>query len=98
MLYDALRLLTGKKAPSNKTAAFTERMNMDSWVAGTSNQLFRRGPYLKKNFQKTKVVSGKTPFFVIGPFCNSNSICIYTGSWQGSFLWKYCAFNLSTLN
>ena len=34
---------------------------MGIWVAGTS----------KQNFQKNKVVPGKTPFFVIGPFCTT---------------------------
>ena len=33
---------------------------MNIWVVGTLNQLF----ILKLNFQKSKVVSGKTPFFV----------------------------------
>ena len=37
-----LRILTGKKAPSNKTPALTKSMNMDIWVAGTSDQLFIR--------------------------------------------------------
>ena len=33
-----------EKAPSNKTLALTERMNMGIWFAiGTSNQLFIRG-------------------------------------------------------
>ena len=31
------------------------------WVVGTSNQLF-------KNFQKNKVITGKTLFFLISPF------------------------------
>ena len=52
MLYDALRILTGKKKPSNKTAALTKSMNMDSWVVGTSNQLFRRGSYSAKKFSQ----------------------------------------------
>ena len=41
---------------------------MDICVVGTSKQLFMRVLKLKQNFQKKKVVTGKTPFFVIGPF------------------------------
>ena len=40
---DALRILTGKKTPSNKTLAHTESRNMGIWVVGISNQLFIRG-------------------------------------------------------
>ena len=71
---------------------------MDSWVVGTSDQLFRRGSYSETKFQETKVVSGKTPSFVIDPFCTFHSICLNIGFWQGSFVWKCCAFNFSTLN
>ena len=49
-------------------------MNIDIWVVGTLNQLFIRGSYTKLNFWKNKVVSGKTPFFVIGPFCTPYSM------------------------
>ena len=31
---------------------------------------------LKLNFQKNKVVSGKVSFFVIGPICTLNSVCL----------------------
>ena len=31
---------------------------------------------LKQNFQKNEVVAGKTPFFLIGPFCSHRSICL----------------------
>ena len=31
-----------EKAPSNKISALTKSMNMDIWVAGTSDQLFIR--------------------------------------------------------
>ena len=49
-------------------------------------------------FQKNKVVTGKTPFFVIGPFCSRHSICLNIGFWQSSFEWKWCVFNLSGFN
>ena len=32
-----------EKAPSNKTPAFPQSMNIDIWVVSTSNQLFIRG-------------------------------------------------------
>ena len=85
-----LRILTGKKI-SNKILAVTKSINMDSWAVGTCNQLLRRGSY-------KEVLTGKTPFFVIGPFCTSHPICLKIGFWQGSFVWKYCTFNLSTFN
>ena len=31
---------------------------------------------MKQNFQKNKVVTGKTLFFVTGPFCTHHSICL----------------------
>ena len=35
-----LRILTGKKSPSNKSPALMKYMNMDIWVVSTSKQLF----------------------------------------------------------
>ena len=32
----------GEKTPSNKTPALAKRMNMDTWVVNTLNQLFIR--------------------------------------------------------
>ena len=32
-----------EKAPSNKIPALTKSRNMDIWVIGTLNQLFRKG-------------------------------------------------------
>ena len=37
---DSLRIVTGKKLPSNKIPARTKYMNMDIWVFGTLKQLF----------------------------------------------------------
>ena len=71
-----LRILTGKKIPLNKTPALTEDMNMDIWLINTSNQLSVGDSYSET---KKKVVAGKTPFFVIGPFCTSHSICLKIG-------------------
>ena len=40
------------KAPSNKNPALTKFMNMDIWVGGRFNQLFRRGSYTGTKFLK----------------------------------------------
>ena len=50
-------------------------MNMRNWVVGTSNQRFMIGSYTE-TFNNKKVDTGKTAFFVIGPFCTSHSICL----------------------
>ena len=34
---------------------------------------------LEQIFQKNKVVTGKTPIFVISPFCSRNSVCLNIG-------------------
>ena len=43
-------------------------MNIYIWAIGILNQLFIRGSYTQIKFS-SEVVSGKSPFFVIGPFC-----------------------------
>ena len=78
----ALRILAGKKTPSNKTPMLSKSMNMDISVVSTLIQLFIRGSYLKlkQNFRKKKVVTGKILFFVIGdPFCSPHFICLSIG-------------------
>ena len=64
-------------------------MNMDTLVVGTPNQLFKI-----KFLQKNKVVTGKTLFFMIGPFCTPHSIGLTNGFRQGSFVWKCWYFQL----
>ena len=86
-----------EEAPSNKTPALSESMNMDIWVVGTSNQLFVTGSYTEKFFSKN-VDTGKTAFFVIGQFCTPHSICLNIGSWELSFVWICYACNRSTFN
>ena len=49
---------------------------------------FLEVPKLKQTFQKNKVVTGKTPLFVIGPFCSHYSVCLNIGFGQSSFEWK----------
>ena len=52
---------------------------MGIWVVGTSHQLFVRVLKLKQNFQKNKVVTGKTQFFVIRQMSTHHSICLNIG-------------------
>ena len=54
-------------------------MNIDICVVGASNELFCKVLKLNQNFQKNKLVKGKTPLFVIGPFCTHHSICLNIG-------------------
>ena len=60
-----------KGNPQNETQSLTKRLNMDIWVTGTLSQLFVRVCHNEIKFSKSKVVSGKTPIFVIGSLCNS---------------------------
>ena len=46
-------------------------MNMDIWVIGTLNQIFIRNSCSQRKFSEDTVVSGKAPFFVIGPSCTT---------------------------
>ena len=54
----------------------TKNTDMGIWVIGISNQLVKNVLKLKQNFQTNKVVTGKTPLFVIGRFCICHSICL----------------------
>ena len=61
-----LRIVTGKKTPSNKTLTLSKSMNMDIWVVGTLKQsLLCENLKPKQNFRKNKVVARKTLFPVI---------------------------------
>ena len=62
-----------EKAPLNQTPALTKSMNIDIWDVGISNQLPIRGSQTETNLQKYTVVTGKTPFFLIGLFCTHHS-------------------------
>ena len=73
-------ILTGKKAPSNKTPDHTKSMNMVIWVVGESNQLFISGSLAETKFlTKKNLFTGKTPFLLIGPFCTHHRICLNIG-------------------
>ena len=91
---DSLR----KNTPSNKTEALTKSINMYIWAIGRLNQLFIRGSYTQFTFLiLNEVVSGKSPFVVIGPFCTPHSICRSIDFWQSS-LQKCCVFIRRILN
>ena len=47
-------------------------MNIDCWYFKST--LYSRFLYQNKIFQKKKVATGKTVFFMIGPFCTPHSI------------------------
>ena len=80
-----LRILTGKKHPKIKLQRL-QKIRM--WTFGSLvHQINSFSEVLKPEqiFQKNKVVTGKTPLFVIGPFCSRHSICLNIGFWQSSF-------------
>ena len=93
-----LRILTGKK---HRQIKLQHLQKVGIWAFGSLihqiNSLWQVLK-LKQNFEKNKVVFGKTPFFVIGPFCTHHSICLNIGFWYGSFVWKWYTFNLSAFN
>ena len=63
-----------EKTQSNKTPALTKSTNKGIWVVGTTKKLT-----VQMVQQKNNVVTGKTPFFVIGPFCSHHFICLNIG-------------------
>ena len=65
-----------ENTPSNKFEALTKSY---IWAIGPLNRLFIRGSHTQVSFQKDKRVSGKSPFFVIDPFCTPHSICLNIG-------------------
>ena len=91
----ALRILSGKKHPKIKLQHLRK---IWIWTFGfLVPQINSVSEVLKLEqiFQKNKVVTGKTPLFVIGPFCSRHSIYLNISFWQSSFEWKWCVFNLS---
>ena len=51
LLLNPLKILTGK-THSNKIEALKKSMNLDIWVIGTLNELFKRGSYTQIRFSK----------------------------------------------
>ena len=76
-----------EKAPSYKTSTFSKGMSLGGWYIKST--LYMRLLYWSKIFKrkKKKIDTGKTVFFVIGPFCTPHSICLNIGFWEGSFVW-----------
>ena len=70
--------------------------HLRSWYIKST--LYKRFLNWTKIFKKNELVTGKAPFFVIGLFRTPHSVCLNIGFWQGSFVWKWCVFNLSILN
>ena len=89
-----------ENTPSNKIEALTKSINMYIRVIGTLNHLFIRGSYTPLNFfLKKEVIGGRSPFFVIGPFCTPHSVNLNIGFWQSSsFVWECCTFELKNGN
>ena len=69
-----------EKAPSNKTPTLSKSMNLDFWVVVHQINSLYEVLKLKQIFWKNELVTGKTPFLVIGPFCTPHSICLNIGS------------------
>ena len=88
-----LRVLTGKKHPQMKLQRLPK-----VWIWTEAKFLKNNVPkvwiWTETKFSKNKVVAGKTPFFVRGPFYTSHSICLNIGFWYGSFASKYFALSL----
>ena len=65
-----------ENTPSSKTEMLSKSLNMYIWVVGTLNQLSARSSYTQINFFKEGALSGKSPFFLIGPLSTPHSICL----------------------
>ena len=87
-----------EKAPSNKTPALTKSTNVGIWALVQQINSLQEVLRLKKKIQKNIAVTAKTLFFVIGPFCSYHFICLNISFWHGSFVWKWCVFNVSAFN
>ena len=95
-----LRILTRKKHPQIKFQRFRKVwLWAFQWLVHQINSLYEVFK-LKQNFRKNKVVTGKTPFLVIGPLCTPQSICLNIGFWYAQLcsamltlkwnVWKKC--------
>ena len=97
-IFISLRILTRKKHPKIKLQRLRK---IRIWTFGLlvhQNCSFQEVLKLEQIFRKNKLVTGKTPLFVIDPFCSHHSICLDIGFWQSRFEWKWCVFNLSGFN
>ena len=87
-LISALGILTGKKQPKIKLQRLQKIRLWTIRLLAHQINSFQEVLKLEKIFQKSKRVSGKTPLFVIGPFCSCRSICLNIGFRQSSSEWK----------
>ena len=51
-----------------------------------------------KNIENEQKTENTTRKVLIGSFCSHHAICLTIGFWYGSFVWKWCIFNLSAFN
>ena len=97
-LSNILRILTGK---NHRQVKLRRLQKVQIWAFELllkQINSFLEVIKLKQNFQKNKLVTGKTPFFVTEPFSSHHFICLNIGFRYGNFVWKWCAFNLSAFN
>ena len=95
-----------EKEPSTKTPTLTKSANMGIWIIENPKwyvlvqyiNFLWEVLKLKQDFQKNKIVTRETSFFVIGPFCSHHSNCLNIDCWYGTFVWKWCVFNLIAFN
>ena len=69
-----LRILTGKKHPKIKLQRLRKIQILTFGSLVHQINSFQEVLKLEQIFQKNQVVTGKTPLFVIGPFCIRQSI------------------------
>ena len=74
-----LRIFTGKKHPKIKLQRLRKIRILTFGSLVHQINSFQEVLKLEQIFQKNKVVTGKTPLFVIGPFCSRHSICLNIG-------------------
>ena len=93
-----LGILTRKKMPKWNSSANEqyEYEYLGRWYIKST--LYKRFLSWNKIFKKMKLVTGKTSFLAIGPFCAPHSTWLNIGFRRGSFVSQYYIFNLSTFN
>ena len=77
-----LRIPTGKNHHQIKLQRLQK---VRIWAFGIASTLYKRFLNWNKISKKNKVVTCKTPFFVIGPFCAHHFTCLNIGlAWYGN--------------
>ena len=74
----SLRIFKGKNCPQKKKKK-NEYEHLGSCCIKST--LCKRFLKLNQIFKKSKVVTGRSSFFVIGPFCTPHSVCLNIGFW-----------------